>query len=117
MKIKGIIEENAITVPELKEELLNVEAVRLEKGKEMSYELRRSIEHANQIARTSSAKSRSLVEALLLVEKVKPDVALRIANTMPRTRDEVRAVFGRDKFAHTTEELDQIIDLVITHFN
>ena len=44
-------------------------------------------------------------------------MALRIANTMPRTRDEVRAVFGKDKFAHTTEELDQIIDLVITHFN
>jgi DNA-directed RNA polymerase subunit F len=117
MKIKGIINEDAITVPELKEELLNVEAIRLEKGKEMSYELRKSIEHANQIARTSAAKSRSLVGALLQVEKVKPDVALRIANTMPRTRDEVRAVFGRDKFAHTTEELDQIIDLVITHFN
>ncbi len=117
MKIKGIIQEDAITVPELKEALLNVEAVRLEKGKEMSYELRRSIEHANQISRTSAAKSRSLVEAVLQLEKVKPDVALRIANTMPRTRDEVRAVFGRDKFAHTTEELDQIIDLVITHFN
>ena len=72
---------------------------------------------ANQIARTSAGKSRSLVEALLKVEKVKPDVALRIANTMPRTRDEVRAVFGKDKFAHTAEEIDQILDLVITHFN
>lgn len=49
MKIKGILQEKAITLPELKEELLNVEAARLEKGKEMSYELRRSIEHANQI--------------------------------------------------------------------
>jgi DNA-directed RNA polymerase subunit F len=117
MKIKGIISEQAITVSELKEELLNVEAVRLEKEKEMSYELRRSIEHANQIARTSSGKSRELVEALLRVEKVKPDVALRIANIMPRTRDEVRAVFGRDKFAHSTEELDQIVDLVMTHFS
>ena len=45
MKIKGVIREDTITVPELKEELLNVESVRLEKGKEMSYELRRSIEH------------------------------------------------------------------------
>ncbi|MDD1729046.1 MAG: RNA polymerase Rpb4 family protein, partial [Methanospirillum sp.] len=87
------------------------------KGKEMSYELRRSIEHANQIARTSAGMSRSLVDALLQLDKVKPDVALRIANTMPRTRDEVRAVFGRDKFAHTTEELDQILDLVMTHFS
>ena len=116
MKIKGILRENAITLPELKEELLNVEAARLEKGKEMSYELRRSIEHANQITKTSAEKSKELVQALLQLEKVKPDVAYRIANVMPRTRDEVRAAFGRDKFSHTPEELDEIIDLVISHF-
>ena len=117
MKIKGVIQENPITLPELKEELLNVEAARLEKGKEMSYELRRSIEHANQIAKTSSEKSRQLIEELLKLDKMKPDIAFRLANTMPRTRDEVRAVFGRDKFAHTPEELDEIIDLVISHFS
>jgi len=116
MKIKGILQEKAITLPELKEELLNVEAARLEKGKEMSYELRRSIEHANQISKTSAEKSRELVQALKQLDKVKSDVAFRIASVMPRTRDEVRAVFGRDKFSHTPEELDVIIDLVITHF-
>ena len=116
MKIKGILRENAITLPELKEELLNVEAARLEKGKEMSYELRRSIEHANQITKTSAERSQELVQALLQLDKVKPDVAYRIANVMPRTRDEVRAAFGRDKFSHTPEELDEIIDLVISHF-
>ncbi|HPY59352.1 MAG TPA: RNA polymerase Rpb4 family protein [Methanospirillum sp.] len=116
MKIKGILQENAITLPELKEELLNVEAARLEKEKEMSYELRRSIEHANQISKTSAEKSRELVQALKQLDKVKSDVAFRIASVMPRTRDEVRAVFGRDKFSHTPEELDVIIDLVITHF-
>ena len=116
MKIKGILQEKAITLPELKEELLNVEAARLEKGKEMSYELRRSIEHANQISKTSAEKSAELVQALVQLDKVKPDVAYRLASIMPRTRDEVRAVFGRDKFSHTPEELDAIIDLVITHF-
>ena len=117
MKIKGIIREEAITLPKLKEELLNVEAVRLDRGKEMSYELRRSIEHANQITHTSSEKARDLTEKLIQLDKVKPDVAFRIANIMPKTRDEVRAVFGKDKFAHTPEELDSIIDLVMTHFN
>lgn len=116
MKIKGILQEKAITLPELKEKLLNVEATRLEKGKEMSYELRRSIEHANQISKTSAEKSAELVQALVQLDKVKPDVAYRLASIMPRTRDEVRAVFGRDKFSHTPEELDAIIDLVITHF-
>jgi len=116
MKIKGILQEQVITLPQLKEELLNVEAARQESGKEMSYELRRSIEHANQIAKTSAEMSSKLALALSELDKVKPDVAYRIASVMPRTRDEVRAVFGRDKYSHTPEELDAIIDLVISHF-
>ena len=84
MKIKGILQETAITLPELKEELLNVEAARLEKSKEMPYELRRSIEHANQISKTSAEQSAELVQALIQLDKVKPDVAYRIASIMPR---------------------------------
>lgn len=116
MKMKGILSEQLITLPVLKEELLNVEAARQEKEKEMSYELRRSIEHANQVSRTSAAKSRDLAEEILKLDKVKPEVGYRIASIMPRTRDEVRAIFGKDKFTHTTEELDVIIDFVMTHF-
>ena len=116
MKIKGVLQEQVITLPELKEELLNVEAARQENGKEMSYELRRSIEHANQISKTSRDMSARLAVALTQLDKVKPDVAYRISSIMPRTRDEVRAVFGKDKYSHTPEELDVIIDLVISHF-
>lgn len=116
MKMKGILTETLITLPELKEELLNVEAIRQEKEKEMSYELRRSIEHANQVSRTSAEKSRDLVQELLKLDKIKPEIAYRIANTLPRTRDEVRSIFGKDKFIHTPEELDIIVDLCLTHF-
>lgn len=116
MKVKGVLEEEKITLPELKEELLNVEASRLGKEKEMIFELRRSIEHANQVSHTSSTKSRELVDKLLELDKMKPDIAYQIANVMPKTRDEVRAIFGRDKFiTHTTEDLDQIVELVAIH--
>ena len=116
MKIKGILGEQPITVYELKEELLSVEAVRLEKEKEMSYELRQSIVHANQIAKISAEKSHELVEKLLKLEKISPNIAYRIANLMPQTRGEVRAVFAKDKYAHTKEEIDTTIELVVTHY-
>ncbi len=116
MKVKAIVSEERITLPELREQLQAMEGQRLESGKEMPYELRKSIEHANTLARTDAKKSRELVEALLKLDKMKPDIAFRIANIMPRTRDELRAIYAKEKYSLYTEELETIINLVKTHF-
>ncbi|OPX71605.1 MAG: RNA polymerase Rpb4 [Methanoregulaceae archaeon PtaB.Bin108] len=115
MKVKGIIREERITLPELREVLHSVESERIDNGKEMSYELRKSIEHANQLSKTSSEKSRLLVNELLKMEKMKPDIAFRIANVMPRTRDELRAIYAKEKYTLQADELDTIIEVVKTH--
>ena len=98
MKVKGIISEEKVTLPEMRSVLTGVEAERIAAEKEMSYEFRRSIEHANQLA------------------KMKPEIAYRIANIMPKTRDEVRAIFAKERFTLTPEEIDKIIETVTTHF-
>jgi DNA-directed RNA polymerase subunit F len=82
----------------------------------MSYEFRRSIEHANQLAKTSPEKSALLVQALLKLEKMKPEIAYRIANVMPRTRDELRAIYAKERFTLAPEELDTILEIVSSHF-
>jgi len=116
MKVKGILSEERITLPELREVLMKVEGERIEAGKEMSYELRKSIEHANLLSKTSAEKSRMMVNELLKMEKMKPDIAFRIANIMPRTRDELRAVYAKEKFTLSGEELTSIIEIVKSHF-
>ncbi|WP_292727504.1 RNA polymerase Rpb4 family protein [Methanoculleus sp.] len=116
MKVKRIVSEERMLLPELHDTLLSVEAVRLESGEEMSYELRKSIEHANHLSKTSSEKARALVAELVKLEKMKEEIAFRIANLMPRTRDELRAIYAKERFNLTTEELDEILDLVMTHF-
>ncbi len=116
MKVKEIISEERITLPELREILLKVEASKLENGKEMSYELRKSIEHANHLSRTSVQNAKALLEELLKLEKIKPDIAYRIVNIMPRTRDELRAIYAKERFTLSGEELDEIIDLVMANF-
>jgi DNA-directed RNA polymerase subunit F len=82
----------------------------------MSYEFRRSIDHANQLAKTNPEKSRALVAELVKMEKMKPEIAFRIANIMPKTRDEVRAIFAKERFTLLPEELDKIIEMVTAHF-
>ncbi len=115
MKVKAIVSEEKITLPELREILASVESERISAEKEMSWELRRSIEHANVLARASPSASRSLVDELLRLEKMKPEIAFRIANILPQTRDELRAVYAKEKFSLTGEELDAILELVKPH--
>ncbi|MDI3506513.1 MAG: DNA-directed polymerase subunit [Methanomicrobiaceae archaeon] len=116
MKVKRVVSEERILLPDVRDILLAVEATRLESGDEMSYELRKSIEHANHLSKTSAEKARALVAELMKLEKMKEDIAYRIANLMPRTRDELRAIYAKERFNLTTEELDEILELVMTHF-
>lgn len=116
MKVKGIISEEKVTLPELRSVLSGVEAERIAAEKESSYEFRRSTEHANQLAKTTPDKAKDLVETLQQMEKMKPEIAYRIANIMPKTRDEVRAIFAKERFTLTPEEIDRIIEMVTTHF-
>jgi DNA-directed RNA polymerase subunit F len=116
MKVKGIISEERVTLPEVRSVLQGVESQRIAAEKEMSYEFRRSIEHANQLTKTTPDKARALVAELLKMEKMKPEIAYRIANIMPRTRDEVRAIFAKERFTLSPEELDNIIEHVMAHF-
>ncbi|MFZ1897472.1 RNA polymerase Rpb4 family protein [Methanoregula sp.] len=116
MKVKGILSEEKVTLPELRAVLLGVESERIAAGKEMSYEFKRCMEHANQLAKTTPEKSKDLVDKLLKLEKMKPEIAYRIANIMPKSRDEVRAIFAKERFTLAPEEIDSIIDLVMAHF-
>jgi DNA-directed RNA polymerase subunit F len=112
MKVKAVLSEERVTLSEVREVLMQVEAERIASQKEMSYELRKSIEHANQTSKMPAEKSRELVKELLTLEKMKPDIAYRIANVAPRSRDEVRAIYAKEKFSLTGDELDSIIGIV-----
>ena len=69
MKVKGIISEEKVTLPEMRGVLLAVESERIAAEKEMSYEFRRSIEHANQLAKTTPEKAQALVAELVQTGK------------------------------------------------
>ncbi|RXE57264.1 DNA-directed RNA polymerase subunit F [Methanoculleus taiwanensis] len=116
MKVKRVVSEERILLSEVREILLEVETGRLAAGEEMSYELRKSIEHANHLSKTPADKAKALLDELLKLEKMKEEIAFRIVNLMPRTRDELRAIYAKERFTLTPEELDEIIDLVMTHF-
>ncbi|HIH36339.1 MAG TPA: RNA polymerase Rpb4 family protein [Methanocellales archaeon] len=112
MIIKEVVSEELLTLAEIKNILNKIQDERLKNGEELRYEQRRAIEHANKFAKTSAESSRALVEALLKLEKMKPEIAIRIADIMPKTKDELRSIYAKERYTLVEKELETILGLV-----
>ncbi|MFC5973344.1 RNA polymerase Rpb4 family protein [Halomarina salina] len=110
---KEIVDEEYLTVPEVKELLADIENERaMDEEREMRYELARAIEHVNRFSELSPEDSRALVEELQEHEKVTDETAFKIANLLPRTRDEMRSVYAQQRYSLSGDELDDLLNVV-----
>ncbi|WP_247728721.1 RNA polymerase Rpb4 family protein [Halovivax limisalsi] len=110
---KEIVDEEYLTVSEAKELLSDIEADRaLDEDRELRYELARAIDHTNRFAVLAPEESRELVAELEGLEKVSEPTAFKIANLLPRDRDELRAVFAQERYSLSGDELDEILAIV-----
>ncbi|MEA1906257.1 MAG: RNA polymerase Rpb4 family protein [Euryarchaeota archaeon] len=110
MIVKKVIDEEWLTVSEAKEILDRVKEKRSEE--ELGYELKKAIRHVDAFAKMDAGKSRDLANNLLNLEKMKPEIAIRIADILPKTRDELRSIYAKERFVLTAEDLDQMLDMV-----
>jgi DNA-directed RNA polymerase subunit F len=110
---KEKVGEEYLTTPEVKELLAGVEAERAtDEERELRYELARAIEHVNRFAVLEPEESRELVAELEELEKVDEKTAYKIADLLPRDRDELRAVFAKERYALDGDELDEVLNVV-----
>ncbi len=110
MIVKKVIDEEWLTVSEAKEMLDRIKEERSEE--ELGYELKKAIRHVDAFAKMDAGKSRDLANNLLNLEKMKPEIAIRIADILPNTRDELRSIYAKERFVLTAEDLDQMLDMV-----
>jgi DNA-directed RNA polymerase subunit F len=110
---KEKVEEEYLTTAEAKELLADIEAQRaLDEEREMPYNLARAIDHVNRFAVLDAEESRELVGELLELEKVDEPTAYKIADLLPKDRDELRAVYAQERFTLSGDELDEILNVV-----
>jgi len=110
---KEKVDEEYLTISEAKALLADVEADRAaDEERELRYELARAIDHVNRFAVLDPEESRELVEELLELEKVDESTAFKIADLLPRNRDELRAVYAQERYSLSGDELDAILDVV-----
>jgi DNA-directed RNA polymerase subunit F len=105
--------EEYLTTAEVKALLEEVEAERAaDEEREIRYELARAIEHVNRFAFLDAEESRALAEELAELETVDEKTAFKIADLLPRSRDELRAVYAQQRYSLSGEELDEILNVV-----
>mgnify|MGYP006307227797 CR=1 FL=1 len=110
---KEKVDEEHLTVAEVKELLEDVEAERAaDEERELRYELARAIEHANRFAVLDPEESRELVSELADLDTIDEAIAYKIADLLPQSRNELRAVFAQERYALEGDELDEILDIV-----
>ena len=111
MIVKSVLQEEFLTLAEVKEILDQIRQKRADE-EELGYELRRAIRHADIFSKGSAEESRAMVAELVKMEKMSREIALKIADIRPTNKDELRAIYAKERFTLSEEELNSILDIV-----
>ncbi len=109
MIAKAVLEGRPIGAPEAKTVLDALS----ESGEELNYEQRIAIDYLSKFVSLSTKESQKLIDGLLkLNQKIKPELAVKIADLVPVDEEDVRAVFAKERFTLTKEEIKAILELI-----
>jgi DNA-directed RNA polymerase subunit F len=111
MIVKNILNEELLTLAEVRDILDEIRTKRANE-EELGYELRRAIRHAELFAKGTVSESQGMVEELRKLEKMNPEIAVKIVDIRPKTKDELRAIYAKERYTLSEEELDSILEIV-----
>ncbi len=119
MIVKEVLNESVLTLAEAKEILTlqktSGEETKKKEGEEeaeIRYERRKATEHTTKFAKGGAKESRALINELLGLAKMKDGIAIRIADLMPKSPNEVRAIYAKERFTLTEADIEGILDCV-----
>jgi len=109
----NIIEEKPVPLVEVVETLKRKDAEYTGRGAELLYEQKRALENVSKFSvvgrKDAKEMAGKLQEAgpLLGQERI-----VKIIDLMPKSVDDIRAIFAKERFRYTEEEIKKIIGVV-----
>ena len=104
------MEEKLLSLGEVKK-LLEKES----KDRELMPEQMLALQHAESFTKLSQAKAKKLIADLMKLEHVSEFHAYKIVDLMPTHPDDVRAVFAKERFTLSKEEIEKVVKTVEKH--
>jgi DNA-directed RNA polymerase subunit F len=83
--------------------------------KELIYEQKIALEHAEKFANLSAKQTKDLITDLLKLDHVDEFQAYKIADILPKTEDDIRAIFAKERYTPNDKEVKNILDTVKKH--
>ena len=80
--------------------------------KALTMDQKYALTHAQMFAKLTPARIRELVAELMKVEMMTPANAYKLADTLPTHPDDVRAVFAKERFSLSKEDVDLVVQVV-----
>ena len=102
------VEEQYVSLSELKVLLEKEKAARGELGPEQQY----SLSHATLFAHVDPAKVPEFLKELMEIPMMSPFNAVKIIDVLPTNLDDVRSIFAKERFSLSKEDADKVLELV-----
>jgi len=79
---------------------------------EMNYEQKIAFEHAQKFATLSMKATQDMIKELLTVKHMEEPHAYKIADLLPTTPDDVKAIFAKERNTPNEGEIKNILEIV-----
>ncbi len=108
-----VVEERPVSLPEVSDILKAKEKEYADAGIELLYEQRRALDHAAKFNKVSIKDAGEMTEKLAALDiTLSPERIVKIIDLMPEGVDDIRAIFAKERFKYTEEEIKKITDVV-----
>lgn len=101
-----------VSLAEVKSILKKVEKER----KELLYEQKIALEHAQKFAKLPVKKASDLVKELSSLDFIQGNHAYKIADILPVTADDVKTIFAKERITLGENEINKILEIVKKHY-
>ncbi|RLF54979.1 MAG: RNA polymerase [Thermoplasmata archaeon] len=104
-----MMEERYVSISEVKNILKRIQKER----KELTYEQKIALKHAEAFARLSVTKTKQLIKELLdNIEKIDERHAYKIADLLPQHEEDVKLIFAKERVDLDDEDIKKILEIV-----
>lgn len=112
----NIMSEKVVPLAEVKNILKEKKKEYKEAEKELFYEQKRALDHAEKEGKLNMKDYNKFAEEIKALNMDLPgEQVIKIADLMPETVDDVRAIFSKDRFKYNEEEIKKILE-VVAHY-
>ena len=83
--------------------------------KELLHEQKIALEHAERFAKLSAKQTKDLITELMKLDHIEEVHAYKIADIIPTTEDDIKAVFAKERYTPNEKEVKNILEIVKKH--